>query len=270
MIGGAAVRGAQVGVGALAAGPLEGVQVATVNLALDDVVGLQAGVVDVARGALHGMQVSSANLVGGPIRGAQVGSVNVALDDVTGAQVGGINVAAGRVSGAQVGVINYADDSDASIGLVSIVRHGRTDLEAWGTESGLVVAGVRHGGAIVHNVYGVGLQLGGENLWAMVVGLGVHFSLASWLNLDVDVLEQWLHKDFRFAENLQLATLQGAFGVPLGRTFEVLVAPTFNVLTGAVQGTGLAPPWATFDFHEGSQNFVHGWIGVSAGLRVNL
>jgi hypothetical protein len=76
----------------------------------------------------------------------------------------------------------------------------------------------------------------------MVAGLGVHFPLASWLDLDVDAVEHWLHKDFRFAQNLQLATLQAEFAVHVGSLVEILIAPTFNVLQGDIRDTGLAPP----------------------------
>jgi hypothetical protein len=104
----------------------------------------------------------------------------------------------------------------------------------------------------------------------MVAGLGVHFPLASWLDLDVDAVEHWLHKDFRFAQNLQLATLQAEFAVHVGSLVEILIAPTFNVLQGDIRDTGLAPPWKVFDFDDRTDAYVHGWIGASAGLRVRL
>jgi hypothetical protein len=258
------------GIGNLVDGPVDGAQIAPFNLALDDVRGLQAGVVQIARASMEGVQMGPFNFVAGPLAGAQVGTANIASDRMSGAQVGVLNVAAGRVKGTQIGLANYADDSDASIGLVSVVRRGRTDLEAWGTESGLAMAGVRHGSALLHNVYGAGVQLGGEHEWAIALGLGVNAPLARWLSLDVDLLQTWIQKRAPFTNDVELSTLEAAFGVPVGGVAEVLVAPTFNILHGEDRGTGLAPPWRTFDFFDGSTSFVHGWVGLTGGLRLRL
>jgi hypothetical protein len=258
------------GVSNVVGGPVEGAQVAPLNWALGGVQGLQVGVVQIARASMKGVQFGPLNLVTGPLAGSQLGTTNIVGDRVSGAQIGVVNIATGRVQGTQVGLVNYADDSDASIGLVSVVRHGHTDVEAWGTESGLAIAGLRHGSALLHNVYGAGVQLGGQREWALVFGLGVHASLAPWMGLDVDLLQTWMQKRAPFTNDVELSTIQAAFGIPIAGVVEVLVAPTFNVLHGADRGTGLAPPWPTFDFFDGSTSFVHGWVGISAGLRLRL
>jgi hypothetical protein len=257
-------------IGDVVLGPVEGLQLAPFDLAGGGVHGAQIGVVTIAGAPLQGAQIGTVNLAAGAIEGAQIGTTNVAASDVTGAQIGVVNIAAGRVNGTQIGLVNYADDSDASIGLLSFVRHGRTDLEAWGTESGLALGGVRHGHGVLHNIYGAGLQLGGKKEWALALGLGFHAPLSRWLTLDIDLIETWLQKGAPYTGQVQLATVQGALAVPLGRVVEVFAAPTFNVLVGDDRGTGLAPPWPTFDFYDGQPNFVRGWIGLSGGLRVKL
>jgi hypothetical protein len=258
------------GVANVVGGPVEGAQLAPLNLARDGVQGLQMGVVQIALASMKGVQFGPLNLVIGPLGGSQIGTTNIVDDRVSGAQIGVVNVATGRVRGTQIGLVNYADESDASIGLVSVVRHGRTDVEAWGTESGLAIAGLRHGSTVLHNVYGAGVQLGGQREWALVFGLGVHASLAPWIGLDIDLLQTWVQKRTPFTDDVELSTIQAALGIPFAGVAEVLVAPTFNVLYGTDRGTGLAPPWPTFDFFDGSTSFVHGWVGISAGLRLRL
>jgi len=179
-------------------------------------------------------------------------------------------VSVGPVSGAQVGLFNYADDSDASVGLVSVVRHGRTSVEAWGTESGLAFAGVRHGSRLVHNVYGVGAELGGENLWGFVVGLGVRVPLAHWLTLDVDALDYTLQPGTPFERQRQLAVLQPTFGVALTPALDRLVAPTFNVLVTQEMGTTFSPLWDTFRLDNGGSTLVRAWPGLTVGLRLRI
>jgi hypothetical protein len=264
------VEGVQLAPFNFASGTLQGVQLGVVAIAVRDVEGLQAGVGNLSLESMKGAQVGPLNLVTSPLFGAQVGVTNVVTDQVAGAQIGVVNVATGRVKGTQIGVVNYADAADAPIGLVSVVRHGRTDIQAWGTESGLALAGVRHGTSVLHNVYGAGIELGGEREWALVLGLGLHGSLARWLGLDVDLLQTWLQKRTPGTGNVELSTLQAAFGIPLGAIAEVMVAPTFNVLYGDDRGTGVAPPWSTFDLSNGGSSFVRGWPGLSGGLRLRL
>jgi len=150
------------------------------------------------------------NLAVGALAGGQVGTFNVAMASVRGAQIGAVNVAKGYVHGVQIGGMNYADDIDAPIGVVSIVRHGRTSFETSLTESG-VNGTVHHGGRILHNVYGVGYRFGNERWWSFMLGIGGHFPLAQRLDLDIDLLYVTLQRDKLFSQDVHGATLQPSF-----------------------------------------------------------
>ena len=181
------VRGVQLAPANVALGAVQGVQVGVVNLAKGDIEGVQLGPVSIGGGALTGAQVGVVNLLGGSVlgsqsgvvniasadvRGAQLGVVNIAHGGVDGVQIGTTNVATGEVRGTQVGVVNYAEVSDYPVGVVSVVRRGRTSVDGWVTESGIGMAGVRHGGRVIHNVYGVGYRAGSPSGWSFALGLG--------------------------------------------------------------------------------------------------
>ena len=172
------VSGWQLAGGANGGGALDGAQTAgALNLA-SDVRGIQLGAIDIATGG---------------VVGAQVGAVNVAAGDVEGAQVGAVNVAAGGVEGVQIGAINVARRSTFSLGAITLVPEGRTHLDLWwGMESGLVMAGLKHGGGHFHNIYGFGIRPGSTDgdgfQWAIVLGFGGHFPVSSRIFVDADLL----------------------------------------------------------------------------------
>jgi len=221
------VRGGQIA-GAVAVAPLvDGAQVAGAIAVARTVRGAQiAGAVGVA-GDVDGAQIAGAMHLARDVRGAQIaGALNIARD-VDGVQLGGatnvaarastqiagaVNVAgeagiqvAGAVNVArrprlQIGVVNVSDQPDVvAIGVVTIVRHGRTDLEATGDTGGAGAILLRHGGRRWHNVYGVGglraedaaaadSTLGvGDDVWMYGLGMGPTWRRDA-LTIDVDAI----------------------------------------------------------------------------------
>jgi hypothetical protein len=261
------LRGVQtVGGLALVGGPLTGAQIATVSVALDDVQGAQVSAAAVAKRALDGAQISAFNYVGGRLRGLEIASANVALDTVEGAQIGAVNVTRGKVKGLQIGAVNYADDSDASIGAVTVLRHGRTSLETWGTEAGLAMFGVRHGGRLVHNVYGAGYHLAGGGAWAMALGIGLRVPLGSRLRLDLDVMSYAIQRGKPFVDAVQLSAFQPWLGFALDEHVDLFAGPSFDVAVARSGSPDLSPPWGTIRFSDD----VHAWPGAALGVRANL
>jgi hypothetical protein len=278
-------RGVQVAVSDVALGNLEGVQVGVATFAKGNIEGVQVGVVSVGGGALDGAQVSVVNLLNGPvignqtavvnfasanIQGAQVGVVNVSGGNVDGVQVGTTNIATGQVHGTQVGVVNYADVSDYPVGVVSVVRHGRTSVDGWITEAGIGMVGARHGGRVLHNVYGVGYRLGSPAGWSFALGLGARAELAPKLHLDVEATAYWVQRGQPFDQDAQIASLGASFGYALTPVFGLFAAPTLNVLvTADKELAGIAPGWAT-TLHEDTSITVRAWPGATLGLRASL
>jgi hypothetical protein len=279
------VRGVQVAVGDVALGNLEGVQVGVANYAKGDIEGVQVGVVSVGGGALDGAQVSVVNALTGSVtgnqtavvnfasanvQGAQLGVVNVSGGSVDGAQVGTTNVATGQVHGVQVGVVNYADVSDYPVGVVSIVRHGRTSVDGWATEAGIGMVGVRHGGRVMHNVYGVGYRVGQTAGWSFALGLGARAQLAPKFHLDIEATAYWVQRGQPFDQDAQIGSLGASFGYALTPVFGLFAAPTLNVLvTNDKELAGIAPGWATTLYDDPTVT-VRAWPGATLGLRAAL
>jgi len=265
-----AVQGVQLGVVSLAKRDIEGAQVATVSLGGGSLVGAQVGVVNLLAGSVVGNQSGVVNVASSDVRGAQLGVVNVTSGGVEGAQIGTANVATGEVRGTQVGVVNYADVSDYPVGVVSIVRHGRTSADGWVTESGIGMAGVRHGGRVIQNVYGVGFHGFAPTAWSFALGLGVRAELAPKLHVDFETIGYWLQRGQPFSDDAQIGSIGASFGYALSPVFGVFAAPTFNVLvTPDKELAEVGPPWGTV-LYESDTATVRAWPGAALGIRASL
>lgn len=267
------VSGSQIGVVSIAAGSMKGAQIGVVGVSGGDVRGSQISVANVAGGRVDGAQIGVANVTGGGIDGVQIGVANTAAGDVDGLQIGVANIASGKVRDTQIGVFNYADENDAPIGLVNVVRNGRTSLEAWGTADGTASIGVRHGGRVVHNVVGVGVPFAAEgSSWGFTLGLGARVPIADKIHLDIDLLTTTLanRKGNPFSEyaphNYRLAF---EVGYELADRFGVFGGPSVDVLLSHRDTEITSPPWGSISLHEGKER-VHITPGLTLGVRYDV
>jgi len=266
---GADLLGAQITGGFNLARDGKGAQIASVNFARD----------------LDGAQIGTFNLARF-VRGVQLAPLNV-VGDMKGVQLGVLNVANGAVHGAQLGVVNIADESDAPIGVVSFVRHGRTHVSLFGTESGYFSLELLHGGHRVHNVFGVGVQPGyvsGRALPSLVYGLGVRAIDRGSYSLDIDALFTSFWRLRSTAEQtFEFFTLQpelrAVFSVPLSEQAALVFGPSVRMLVSSDPETRPQGPWngvAVYDTRHSTDpattwsNGAAGWIlpGVMMGLRL--
>jgi len=272
---------------------LDGLQLGMVNVAGADIYGAQIGMINVGAGALHGFQLSmvgvaarglngaqigQVNISGGKLHGAQIGQVNVSADDVHGAQIGMVNVAAGNVKGLQLGLVNVASNSDASIGLINVLWHGRTQLDVWGTDAGLAMIGVKHGGRLIHNIYGVGASArGGRAVWASALGIGARVASPDPVFVDIDLISYGLFVHDKANSRIDSAAilqLRVPVGLQLANGLSVFVAPALN-LSFADRSTDGSDNLLVAPDLFGSRKItntnaattVRFWPGFSAGLR---
>jgi hypothetical protein len=269
---GGAVEGVQASVVTLAKGDIEGAQIGTVAIGGGSVSGAQLGVVNVLKGSFVGSQTGVVNVTGADARGAQLGVVNVTHGGVEGVQIGTTNVATGEVRGTQIGVINYAEVSDYPIGVVSVVRRGRTSVDGWVTEAGIGMAGVRHGGRVIHNVYGVGYRAGALAAWSFALGLGARLELSPRAHVDFEAIAYWLQQSQAFQRDAQIASAGVSFGYALTSVFGVFAAPTFNVLFAQEDKTltEVGPLWSSALLYESDTATIRAWPGAALGLRAAL
>ena len=266
---GGAQRGAQGGIANYIGGSARGAQGGIANFIGGSLTGIQGGVASVVHGELTGLQGGVFNLVDSNVHGAQLGIANIAAGDVKGGtQLGVVNVAAGEVRGLQLGVFNYADRSTASIGLLSLQRHGITSLDLLGAaETGTMTVGVTHGGKYVHNSYGVGLRVGTQHTSMVVTyALGVRVASTSLLRVDIDAIGS----QFITNHMSKNTTATGGLRVPvtfmLWRGLGLVAAPTYQVMITDDKSQSTQSVFGHTKIHSGSTR-VLGYPGLTFGLR---
>jgi hypothetical protein len=278
------VVGAQAAVFNLIKGSLTGVQAGVASVTIGDIVGAQAAVVTInhghltgaqlavatyARRGIVGVQASVLNLSLGATTGAQLGVANYSGGSVRGAQLGVANISASEVRGLQLGVFNYAERSTASLGLLSIVRRGRTSIDLTGTiDSSLVLASATHGGKYIHNIVGVGLRANpGDTRMATVFGIGVRALSNRWLRLDVDVLSHNVYtQDVARKGVSMVAQVRVPVTFMIVRGLGVMVAPSYNFSIIDQDETRELNNFASTSIQRGDPN-IRGWVGGTLGLR---
>jgi hypothetical protein len=175
----------------------------------------------------------------------------------------------------QLGVVNVARRSRASIGVISIVREGRTTLDSWITENGTMLAGVSHGGDFVHNLYAVGARLGPKGTRLVYsLGLGVRLFSHPRIKLDLDSLFEHLGRVDHFATTTTVSRLRLAASVTLHQRIALLVAPGYAIMDTDEAGEG--PQSLLGDnsvLARGKRNrshVVYGFPSLAIGLRIAL
>lgn len=283
------VSGAQLSAGvSIATGPATGAQLATAVSVAEDVTGIQgAGGVNVSR-ALTGVQgAGGLNIASGDVLGMQAaGGVNIALTRVTGVQLAGgvnvtdgdvvglqgapLNVTTGRVRGVQLGVINYAEDVDAPIGILSIVKNGQLHMDVWGSDAVPAAMALRIGGKYVYNLFALGTNpIGDQTKWMLGWGIGGHIPVAgeTWF-VDIDLLTWHINEGDQFTTELNLLSqVRVTAGWRASERFALFGGVTANVLTSRVSD---GSDWRLVDFSSSTHNGtdVRGWPGFLLGIRI--
>lgn len=252
----------------IVAGPVRGVQAAGgLNLATS-LRGVQIGSIDIAAGPVFGAQMGALDIAG-DVAGAQLGALNIA-GAVSGTQIGAVNVATGPVKGVQLGIVNYAERSTLSFGLLNIIRRGRLHIDLWGQETGLLMAGVEHGGDYMHNIYGIGTRIvGAERRLALSLGLGGHVQISKRFSVDLDLLGYSLHETPSLAPTAFLVQARAVAALEIGARLGVFAGPSYTVVNArSVEDALLAPYDSSGLDLTTSPNPVLGWPGVTVGMRV--
>jgi hypothetical protein len=252
-------------------GAVFGAQAAgAVNVATGDLRGAQvAGGFNVAGGVRRGAQLAGAvNISAGDTRGAQLaGGVNVSSGTVHGTQIAPVNVAAGDVHGAQIGVVNVTTGSaDFVLGVINVIVGGRLLADAWILpETGLMMAGLKNGGAHYHYIYALGTRWDDtQHLWA-ALGLGAHVTLSERLFADLDLVshtEILPKSDWQSIEQVRLV-----IGVEIMKKVALFGGPTFNVLYARNKAQSDAAPSYSALLRETSTAAVRAWPGAVLGAE---
>ncbi len=187
------------GLGNIAGADSRGLQLATgFNWVKGNFSGTQATTgFNFVHGDVSGVQLSTgANIATGHVRGLQASSgVNFARGG-HGVQIGSLNIQRGSFDGVQLGLVNISDDADFALGLLNIVRNGRTHLEVTANSEGFVQVAAKHGGAHWHYLYSVLARpfSEGDNdaVYGFGLGMGARITPSERLFVDLDVLGHWM------------------------------------------------------------------------------
>lgn len=271
------LRGLQLAGGVnVVGGEVRGLQAAPVNLAAKGGELLQVGVVNGLRGEATGLQLGGGVSYSESLTGAQISVVNIG-GEVNGAQLGVVNIATGQVHGTQIGVFNYADDVDAPIGLVSVVRRGQFHLDLFADETNTANVAVKLGAKYVYGILtaGTAVQEGatGQLRWSTGLGLGGHIPVEQpWLSFtNVELLSRTLYDGDRLdKEGYEgLTTLRVYGGWELAPRFAIIAGPTLNVYAsqnGDRGGLGIFG-WSAV-LGRGNDSVVRMWPGFFAGIQL--
>lgn len=274
-IAGADVYGAQLGEVNVAGGDVSGVQIGLVEVTGGRLYGVQLGLANVSARGLVGWQAGLANVSAGPMTGKQIGLLNVIAGEAHGVQIGLVNASARRERGALIGLVNAAENADAAIGLLNVLWRGRTQLDVWATDAGLLMLGVEHGARITHNVYGLGIKpMSGSPALSATFGFGLRVLHAGPLSVDIDALAYGLMRHDAARDRMDFASIF-QLRIPLTFTFVrgvgLFVAPSVSISlaeSDSILNQNLALyPSVRLTPDTQSDSGVRLWPGLSVGLR---
>lgn len=290
------VTGVQISGGAnLVGGTLHGTQLAgAVNIVQDEVHGLQIAPINITKD-LTGTQIGSINISGdvegtkigainiaGHVIGTEIGAINIAKD-LTGTQIGAINIAgdtkgveigainiAKNVHGVQIGAINIAKSADVGIGVISIYTDGFTNMEAFASDDGLAMIGIRHGSKSIYNTYSVGSRImkNGNPGLAFSLGLGWRKKLSSSLEFSIDATAtQVVDFDYGWSKTHALQKLRPMLTWNITDNFALFGGPTATLQFVGTGGEIFAPfdSWELTD--KTSAVHLALWPGLTLGAR---
>jgi hypothetical protein len=263
-----------------------GLQGGTVNWASKGFHGLQGSVANITKGEMEGLQGAVFNYAGnleglqgavvnvaGRTEGVQAAVVNVVTDRGDGLQAGVVNVAGGEHHGLQIGVVNVAKKSDFSLGLVSVVRDGRSSFTVGGGDLALAAVEFKHGGDYWHTIYRVGGGGDGKESLNFGFGIGGHIPIGQAFYLDTDLISHCiLDSETDLSDKHQAlgeARLMAGYKLMPGLSLNLGVS--MNVLVQ--EGGDKMDRYATFggwNLNDGGAtgNSVYMWPGFMAGLRL--
>lgn len=261
-------------------GRLSGVQNGAVNVAAQGGNALQAGVANWSSEPLAGAQIAAGFSWARELSGAQIGVVNVG-GQVEGAQIGVVNVASGEVRGAQIGVFNYAEDADAPIGVLSIVRNGRFNLDAWADETNVANLGLKIGAKHLYGIFTLGaggqLRFDRDQRWSTGLGLGSHIGvvsdLLSFVNLELITRQVHFGDGWSGDEDdlMLISTLRLGAGWQLLPRLALVAGPTLNTSVATPEMDERVDPGLfgrSADLGGGRDVQVRMWPGFFVGLQI--
>jgi hypothetical protein len=206
------------------------------------------------------------------VDGAQLsGGLNLVEGDLRGLQAGVVNITSGDVDGVMFGLVNVADNADAAIGLVNILRDGRKVWELSATEEGLGRVIRKAGGRKVHTLWAAGIDPSQRAAaWSLGAGVGLHHGAEGrrlWVDTDLLAEHRSPINQLRFDTDA-LFSARAQVGVQVAGPLSVVAGPAWNLRLTEGQTAGGPPErWPSLQAGAGRYT-VQQWPGVQVGLTL--
>ena len=164
--------------------------------------------------------------------------------------------------------VNIADEMDAPIGLVNIIRKGYCRFAVWGSDLTAVNAGFKMGGSHLYTLLGVGMARPHDNAvrYAFNFGLGWHQPAGDFF-VDTELLGSTFYFRPFTSENHILASLRVVGGWQIAPRFALTAGLTLNVLT-AWNGTDIDLALGPQYVYQSGQTTVRVFPGLTFGLQI--
>lgn len=246
------------GAAALAEGPVRGVVAAGLLTRAEGVEGVQAaGLINLSAGSVDGAQLS--------------GGLNWVEGDVRGLQAGLVNINSGDVDGVMFGLVNVAENADAAIGLINVLRDGRKLWELSLTEEGLGRVIRKAGGRKVHTLWAAGVDPSqAAASWSLGLGIGVHHGKEDarlWVDTDLLAEHRSPINGLRLDAD-ELLSARAQVGLQVAGPLSVVAGPAWNLRWTEGRTAGGPPArWPALNADMG-RHTVRQWPGVHVGLTV--
>lgn len=221
---------------------------------------------NIARNDMQGIAASGILNYSTSFQGIAFSTVN-ANQDFQGIQSGVLNVA-NNVQGIQFGIINYAREFEGvPVGLISYYGNGRTNIDAWTSETGFSNVGLKLGTHNIYNMISIGYNpLLDRDVWQLGWSIGRHYKYKS----------HFLYTDFSYFkinEGDWTSDLNSKykyrllFGKEFSEELKLYGGPTLNMLISRVDGRSDYTQYRLFDFGAKGREYIV-WIGASLGIEL--
>ena len=252
---------------------VDGVQVAMGAAVVDEEIhGLQGAFgAAISRNRVEGWQLAMAYNSAKSLVGAQTGLVNYAENVETGAQIGMVNVG-GKVKGVQIGLVNWAQEADASIGLIAATKEHGLRPEVWTSDAALVNVGLRFGAKHTYSFLTAGMHpYGAGKGWLFGFGVGARAKLGERFALDFDLIGHAYARGLVVRDTPSgMGTFRITFAWQALPRLAVFGGPTVRALIDPqTERTGLTQTGLGYTAYDDSTPDlrVRVWPGFAAGLR---
>ncbi len=251
------------------------------NIIMGNVNGIQgAGFMNISKKKMENLQAAGViNIAGDNANGVQIaGFANFTNGNLTGAQIAGVLNVAKNVNGLQLGFINIADTikSGIPIGILSIVKNGFRELEFSVGDAPNAQLAFKIGVDKFYNIFAIGTQLlSNDYSWGFGYGIGTHLVKKEDFALQLEAMsfhmnegEMWTNRE----NDLQQIKLN--FSKRLNSHFSLFAGPSVNLMISDKRNNAEGnfksniPPYKLFSF-SGKHHSAQGWIGFTAGLKIN-